>query len=312
MSKIYDHILENPKITSNYGYRTHPISGKKNSFHYGVDLISRKGNNNIYAIEDGYVQKILTGQEKKTTGYGNYIWIRYPRINLSLFHAHCKIINLKKGDKVKKGDVIAIEGKTGAATGVHLHLGMTKIGSNTWLNPEAYEYTPPNVEEVTSTVDRDEYANQLKVIASQLRVRNEHNTKSTVVGIAKKDGIYNYYETTNDSGYDWYKIAENQWIADNGKYLEVYPKKEKEDEKMIVELESKILDLENKISEYDKEILNIKNKNAKLLENNTNLEEKIKELKNSSPNYKQIFKVHKTKKYRIMLYEGETLYTDKK
>ena len=139
--KLYELTIEKPKITSGYGYRIHPITHKR-TFHNGLDLISGTGNRNLFAVDDGYVQKVVTGQDKSTSGYGNYIWVRYPRYDLSLLYAHCKTIKKKKGDKVKKGDVVAIEGMTGAATGVHLHLGMTKIGSNTWLNPEKPEVLP--------------------------------------------------------------------------------------------------------------------------------------------------------------------------
>lgn len=135
--KIYEYVIKKPRITDKFGWRTHPITGKK-QFHNGLDLISTIEDRNLYAIDDGYVQKVVTGQDKATTGYGNYIWVRYSRYNLSLLYAHCAKILLKKGDKVKKGTIVAIEGKTGAATGVHLHLGMTHIGSDTWLNPENY------------------------------------------------------------------------------------------------------------------------------------------------------------------------------
>lgn len=131
--KIYEYVIKNPKITSNYGYRVHPITHKK-TFHYGLDLISKTGNKNLYSIDSGYVQKVV----KSNTGYGNYVWVRYPNYNLSLLYAHCSSIKVTKGQKVKKGQVVAIEGKSGAATGVHLHLGMTKIGSNKWLNPANY------------------------------------------------------------------------------------------------------------------------------------------------------------------------------
>lgn len=135
--KIYEYVIKGAKITSGWGYRIHPITGKK-SFHYGIDLISKKRDKNFYAIDEGYVQKVVTGRDKSKTGFGNYIWVRYPRYNLSLLHAHCSKIYLKKGAKVKKGDKVAYMGATGAATGPHLHLGMTKIGSNTWLNPTNY------------------------------------------------------------------------------------------------------------------------------------------------------------------------------
>lgn len=138
MTKIYEYVVKQPKITSPFGYRIDPIT-KKKKYHAGLDLVSRIKNRHLYAIDDGYVQKTVTGQNKSKTGYGNYIWVRYPRYNLSLLYAHCDKVLLKKGDKVKKGDVVAIMGSTGKSTGVHLHLGMTKIGSNTWLNPVKYD-----------------------------------------------------------------------------------------------------------------------------------------------------------------------------
>ncbi len=139
--KIYQYVIKDAKIKDKFGWRIHPITGKK-SHHNGLDLVSNSGNRNLYAIDDGYVQKVVNNQSKAKTGYGNYIWVRYPRYNLSLLYAHCNSIKLKKGASVKKGTIVAIEGKTGAATGVHLHLGMTKIGSNTWLNPISYNMLP--------------------------------------------------------------------------------------------------------------------------------------------------------------------------
>lgn len=141
--KIYHNALTEVKVTSKYGKRKHPITGEEGKMHYGTDLISDAGDKNIYALEDGYVQKTVKNQSKATTGFGNYIWVRYPRINRSIIYAHCKSIKLKKGDKVKKGTIIAIMGSTGASTGVHVHLGMTEIGKDTWLNTDTYNYQPP-------------------------------------------------------------------------------------------------------------------------------------------------------------------------
>lgn len=139
--KLYELCIEKPKITSKYGYRKDPKTGKK-TFHAGLDLISTTGNRNLFAVDDGYAQKVVSNQSKSKTGYGNYIWIRYPRYNLSLLYAHCNSIKLKKGTNVKKGTVVAIEGNTGKSTGTHLHLGVTKIGSNTWINPETINVLP--------------------------------------------------------------------------------------------------------------------------------------------------------------------------
>ena len=135
--KIYEYVVKKPKITSPYGYRINPVT-KKKQFHNGLDLVSKEKNRNLYAIDDGYVQKVVSNQSKSKTGFGNYIWVRYPRYNLSLLFAHCSKINVKKGASVKKGTIVAIMGSTGRSTGVHLHLGMTKIGSDKWLNPINY------------------------------------------------------------------------------------------------------------------------------------------------------------------------------
>ena len=135
--KLYELTIEKPKITSGFGYRSDPKTHKK-TYHAGIDLISTVGNRNLFAVDDGYVQKVVNNQSKSKTGYGNYIWVRYPRYNLSLLYGHRASVKKKKGDKVKKGDVIAIEGSTGKSTGVHLHLGITKIGSDTWLNPTKF------------------------------------------------------------------------------------------------------------------------------------------------------------------------------
>ena len=178
--KLYELAIQKPKMTSNYGFRIHPIS-KKRKFHYGVDLISKVGNKNLFAVGTGYVQKVVNNQSKSNSGFGNYIWIRYPDYNLSLIYAHCSKIILKKGDKVKKGDIVAVEGKTGGATGVHLHLGMTKIGSNTWLNPNNY-----NVK-VVKPVTKQYYVVKKGDTLSKIAKKY----KTTVKQIAKWNNIKN-------------------------------------------------------------------------------------------------------------------------
>ena len=137
-------------VTSSFGWRIHPID-KVKKFHYGTDYGTNAKKWPLYAIEDGYVQKVVTGQDKAKSGYGNYVWVRYPRINISLLHAHMDSVKVKKGDKVKEGTLLGYTGKTGAATGIHLHLGMTKIGSNTYLDAHAYNYTEPEKPKPTPT-----------------------------------------------------------------------------------------------------------------------------------------------------------------
>lgn len=181
--KVYHNAVENVKVTSKYGPRTHPITGEKGKMHYGTDIISGASNDNLYALEDGYVQKTVTNQSKATTGYGNYIWVRYPRINRSLMYAHCSKILLKKGAKVKKGTPIAIMGSTGASTGKHCHIGMTLIGSDTWLNTDTYNYQP--LPEPTPTpVDNKE----LEEAKAQIKELEEQvNKLSTELALAREE-----------------------------------------------------------------------------------------------------------------------------
>lgn len=125
---------DNWYITSNYGLRICPFHGKE--FHYGVDYGTHNKKIPLYGVEDGYVQLIT----RSNKGYGNSVWIRYPRINISIFYAHLDRVCVKKKQKVDNNTIIGYSGKTGSATGIHLHLGMTLIGSDDWLNPHEYNY----------------------------------------------------------------------------------------------------------------------------------------------------------------------------
>lgn len=191
MTKIYEVVVEKPRITSSFGYRIDPITGKK-KYHNGLDEVSKVKNRNLYAIDDGYVQKTVTGQDKSKTGYGNYIWVRYPRYNLSLLYAHCNKVLLKKGDKVKKGDVVAIMGTTGKSTGVHLHLGMTRIGSNTWLNPVKYDMLSDKYN-LTRTLRKGSKGNDVKKLQKEVGTKADgifgNNTRTAVIKFQKNNKL---------------------------------------------------------------------------------------------------------------------------
>lgn len=111
--------LKKIKVTSEYGYRIHPIS-RKRKFHSGVDLLAK--NDKIYSMIPGIVKKV--GFHKK--GLGNYIVIKNGRYLFTYGHLSKSI--RKKGDIVQAGEVIGISGKTGLATGEHLHLSIKYKG----------------------------------------------------------------------------------------------------------------------------------------------------------------------------------------
>ncbi len=116
-------------ITSSYGTRTHPITGKVKT-HTGLDIGAAHGTD-IYAAADGTV--LISGWN--TGGYGNYVVIDHGG-GLTTLYAHCSSLVVSAGQKVTRGQVIAKCGSTGMSTGPHLHFEVLKNGSHT--NPMAY------------------------------------------------------------------------------------------------------------------------------------------------------------------------------
>lgn len=135
-------------VTSEFGPRINPVTGKK-CFHNGTDYGTHVQPWKQYALEDGVVVSVRTGKKNKDgSGYGNYVKIKYPRLGIRVFHAHLKSVNVKLGQKVTHETCIGITGMTGTATGVHMHLGLQTVESNTWLNPHEYDYKEPEPVEI--------------------------------------------------------------------------------------------------------------------------------------------------------------------
>ncbi len=217
MAKLVDYIFQRDDwyITDNFGYRYHPITGEY-SFHYGTDYGTHLGKWPQYAVEDGYILYRGTGG-----GYGNYIWVRYPRIGYALLHAHLDSVAVNAGDTVASGSVLGYTGTTGNSTGIHLHLGMQPIGSDEWMDPHAYDYAPPAL--IVGAAERDAGRDQVVIMIPDLNVRAGAGLGFPSLGYAQLNGAYDYFDTAKADGYMWYRIAENQWVADNGSYLEYAP-----------------------------------------------------------------------------------------
>lgn len=111
------------RVSSEYGYRTHPISGKK-KFHSGIDLAGGSGKA-IVAAEAGTV--ISAGWN--SGGYGNMVIIDHGS-GISTVYAHNSSLSVSKGAKVKRGQTIAKCGSTGYSTGPHLHFEV-RVGGKT-------------------------------------------------------------------------------------------------------------------------------------------------------------------------------------
>ena len=115
--------LKSIKVTSPYGYRRDPITGKL-SWHNGLDL--RAKNEPAYAMMDGIVEKI--GYDNRS---GNYVTLRHGNYHVS--YCHLSSIIVRKGEYVYPGIIVGVTGNTGRSTGSHLHLTCRKDGKS--INP---------------------------------------------------------------------------------------------------------------------------------------------------------------------------------
>lgn len=121
------------RLTSGYGYRENPISGK-HQFHAGTDISGNKGDP-IGAFADGVVEYI-----GKNDSYGLYLQIDHGN-GVKSFYAHCSKLCVSKGQAVSLGEKVAEVGDTGCATASHLHLELKY--NQTHLNPAYYvQFTP--------------------------------------------------------------------------------------------------------------------------------------------------------------------------
>lgn len=122
-------------VTSKFGNRTYTYQGKKVSdFHKGIDLT---GGSEIIAFADGVV--IATCNKGEQYGQACYVRIKHDNGWYTLYyHLKSGSVCVTKGQSVTKGQKLGIMGKTGVATGVHLHFQIDKGGSSTAVDP--YDY----------------------------------------------------------------------------------------------------------------------------------------------------------------------------
>lgn len=225
--------------------------------HYGIDIgyssVANDPNCKVLAWQDGVVVDFGYGAE-----VGNYIVLEhtYDTGHRWTGYIHLKDKpNVKKGQKVELGHQIgnARRGNTGNSGGVHLHFYLTRIVSKitkyTWgtmksncIDPKPYLYyskeynteyiskswtkeLPKPVDPVTPPVERDPLINQLTCHVDNLRVRKSASLSGEKIGHLEKDKFYNWHATQNADGYEWYQIAEAQWVA-KIEELEILPKEE--------------------------------------------------------------------------------------
>ena len=132
----HDQYISTPKgwpvsgghITSFFGSREHPRSGDR-QFHTGVDIAADTGRP-VKATADGIVSFA-----DWSGGSGNLVALEHGS-GFSTYYAHNRKLNVKIGQRVKRGDVIGYVGSTGNSTGPHVHYEVWKDGRP--QNPSGY------------------------------------------------------------------------------------------------------------------------------------------------------------------------------
>ncbi len=139
------------RTASGWGYRIHPIY-KTRRFHSGMDFTAPTGTE-IYATGDGTIKRIT----REKTGYGNRIEVDHGFGYVTLY-AHLSEFNVRKGQKVKRGDVIGFVGSTGTSTAPHLHYEVHV--KNRKVNPSHYYFNDLSADEYEEMINISSNSNQ--------------------------------------------------------------------------------------------------------------------------------------------------------
>jgi len=139
------------RLASGFGRRIDPIY-KVRRMHYGVDFSAPRGTP-VYTTGDGVVKKVKTNYG----GYGKEILIDHGYGYVTRY-AHLSEFNIKKGQKVKRGECIGYIGSTGKSTAPHLHYEVIKDKRK--VNPVHYFYNDLNEKEYQKILELSSIENQ--------------------------------------------------------------------------------------------------------------------------------------------------------
>ena len=213
MSKISNLIFKNAnhKVTSPYGKRgsIKTSAGTTSTFHSGTDYGTYNKKLPQYAIEDGYVFAAA-----KASDGAKYVWVIYPRIKKAFLHYHLDSYCVKAGQSTKKGTLLGYTGKTGKATGIHLHLGIrdlskltsTQISKMNWnllrscayIDPEKVSYTAPTAAKPAVTY-LPKYTGKSTSLVDALKAVKVDSSFTYRKKIAAANGIKAYIGTASQN-----------------------------------------------------------------------------------------------------------------
>ena len=139
------------RIASGFGYRIDPFT-KARKHHYGIDFTAPQGTP-VYATGDGTVIRA----DNRSSGYGNHIRINHGYGYTSLY-AHLYKFNVKRYQKVKRGDLIGYVGSTGRSSAPHLHYEIFK--DKVKINPINFYYGNLTAKEYDELLKQASVVNQ--------------------------------------------------------------------------------------------------------------------------------------------------------
>ncbi len=139
------------RMASGFGYRIHPVY-KTRKMHAGMDFSAKTGTP-IYATGDGKISKV----RKSRRGYGNHVVIDHG-YGYKTLYAHMTKYIVRRGQKVKRGEVIGYVGSTGTSVAPHLHYEVHKDGRK--INPVNFYYNDLNPEEYEKMLEISSQSNQ--------------------------------------------------------------------------------------------------------------------------------------------------------
>lgn len=135
------------RTASGWGYRFHPIY-KVRKFHYGMDFTAPTGTP-IYATGDGVVTKV-EGSARSRVGFGLEVIVDHG-YGYETRYAHLNAFEVKRGQSIKRGDVVGFVGNTGGSTAPHLHYEVLKNGEA--VDPSFYYYMDLSPEEYDRMIE---------------------------------------------------------------------------------------------------------------------------------------------------------------
>lgn len=132
------------RMASGYGMRMHPIY-KRRKMHTGMDFSAEQGTE-IYATGDGVVAEV----ENSRRGYGNHVVLSHG-YGYKTLYAHMTQYIVRRGEKVKRGQVIGYVGNTGTSVAPHLHYEVIKNGEK--VNPVNFYFNDLTPEEYEKMIE---------------------------------------------------------------------------------------------------------------------------------------------------------------